>query len=47
LNTTTAFGFGPSHMEGLKRMVYEYTDGRGADSVIESVGHSDALGEHG
>lgn len=32
-------------MDGLQRKVREYTDGRGADIIIESVGHSDALGE--
>ena len=31
-------------MEGLKKRVLELTDGRGADTVIEGVGHSDALG---
>jgi threonine dehydrogenase-like Zn-dependent dehydrogenase len=31
-------------MEGLHRKVDEYTAGRGVDIVIESVGHSDALG---
>ncbi|EXJ95883.1 hypothetical protein A1O1_01008 [Capronia coronata CBS 617.96] len=31
-------------MEGLKKRVLELTDGRGADTVIELVGHSDALG---
>jgi len=32
------------HMEGLKKRVLELSDGRGADTVIELVGHSDALG---
>lgn len=31
-------------LEGLKKRVLELTDGRGADTVIELVGHSDALG---
>jgi threonine dehydrogenase-like Zn-dependent dehydrogenase len=31
-------------MEGLKKRVLELTDGRGADTVMEMVGHSDALG---
>lgn len=31
-------------MEGLKKRVLELTDGRGADTAIELVGHSDALG---
>jgi threonine dehydrogenase-like Zn-dependent dehydrogenase len=31
-------------MEGLKKRVKELTDGRGADCVMELVGHSDALG---
>ena len=31
-------------MEGLKKRVMELTDGRGADCVMELVGHSDALG---
>lgn len=31
-------------MEGLKKRVLELTDGRGADTVMELVGHSDALG---
>lgn len=31
-------------MEGLKKRVKECTDGRGADAVMELVGHSDALG---
>ena len=31
-------------MEGLKKRVLELSDGRGADTVIELVGHSDALG---
>jgi len=31
-------------MEGLKKRVKELTNGRGADTVIELVGHSDALG---
>jgi threonine dehydrogenase-like Zn-dependent dehydrogenase len=30
-------------MEGLKARIKEVTDGRGADTVIELVGHSDAL----
>jgi threonine dehydrogenase-like Zn-dependent dehydrogenase len=30
-------------MEGLKARIKECTDGRGADTVIELVGHSDAL----
>lgn len=30
--------------EGLKKRVLELTDGRGADTAIEIVGHSDALG---
>lgn len=30
-------------MEGLKKRVLELTDGRGADTAIEIVGHSDAL----
>lgn len=30
-------------MEGLKARIKELTDGRGADTVIELVGHSDAL----
>ncbi|KAL2438851.1 Medium chain reductase/dehydrogenase ucsI [Exophiala dermatitidis] len=30
-------------MEGLRKRVLELTDGRGADTVIELVGHSDAL----
>ena len=30
-------------MEGLKKRIMECTDGRGADTVIELVGHSDAL----
>ena len=33
-------------IQGLKKKVEEYTNGRGADIVIESVGHSDALGKH-
>jgi len=33
-----------THMEDLKKRVKELTDGRGADTVIELVGHSDALG---
>jgi threonine dehydrogenase-like Zn-dependent dehydrogenase len=32
-----------TNMEGLKKRIKECTDGRGADSVIELVGHSDAL----
>jgi len=31
-------------LEGLKKRVKDLTDGRGADTVIELVGHSDALG---
>ena len=31
-------------MDGLKKRVLELTDGRGADTVMELVGHSDALG---
>ena len=31
-------------MEGLKKRVLELSEGRGADMVIEGVGHSDALG---
>jgi len=30
-------------LEGLKKRVLELTDGRGADTVMELVGHSDAL----
>ena len=30
--------------DGLKKRVLELTDGRGADTAIEIVGHSDALG---
>jgi threonine dehydrogenase-like Zn-dependent dehydrogenase len=30
-------------MEGLKQRIKECTEGRGADTVIELVGHSDAL----
>lgn len=33
------------NMEGLRKKICEYTNMRGADIVIESVGHSDALGE--
>jgi len=33
-----------SNMDGLKKRVLELSDGRGADTVIEGVGHSDALG---
>ncbi|ESZ92530.1 alcohol dehydrogenase [Sclerotinia borealis F-4128] len=32
-----------THKEGLTKRVKELTDGRGADCVIEGVGHSDAL----
>ncbi|CAH0003313.1 unnamed protein product [Clonostachys byssicola] len=32
-----------TNLSGLKEKVLELTDGRGADIVIESVGHSDAL----
>ena len=32
-------------MEALERKVNEYTEGRGADIVIESVGLADALGK--
>jgi threonine dehydrogenase-like Zn-dependent dehydrogenase len=32
-------------MKALEAKVKEYTDGRGADMVIELVGHSDAIGE--
>ncbi|KAJ9637443.1 uncharacterized protein PV06_04072 [Exophiala oligosperma] len=32
-----------TNMEGLKKRVLELTDGRGADTAIEIVGHSDAL----
>ena len=31
-------------MEGLEKRIKELTDGRGADTVMELVGHSDALG---
>lgn len=31
------------HREGLEKRVRELTDGRGADAVIEGVGHADAL----
>lgn len=31
-------------MEGLEKRVKELSDGRGADTVMELVGHSDALG---
>lgn len=31
-------------MEGLRKRVLELSEGRGADTVIEGVGHSDALG---
>ncbi len=31
------------NLEGLKKRVLELSDGRGADTVIELVGHSDAL----
>lgn len=50
LETARKLGADPMNfqrdMEALKRMVLEYTDGRGADIVIESVEHSDALGKH-
>lgn len=43
LGATEAFNY-KENMEGLKARVKELTNGRGADAVIECVGHSDALG---
>ncbi|VUC32806.1 unnamed protein product [Clonostachys rosea] len=47
LQQAKQLGAGPwnfkTDLSGLKQKVLELTDGRGADIVIESVGHSDAL----